>query len=139
MKYLKVWQKLVLLGVLFLIPFAIVTYTMVSSINSEKVEFAQLEILGTEYYVPLSSLLKDLQQHDSMDCARLNGDASFQDGVTAKGKDIEADMAKVDEVDQRLGPALNTDTSISIKNGATCAPPFTTCSTKLPPSPQAIV
>jgi hypothetical protein len=55
LKNLKVWQKLALLGVLFLIPFAVVTYTMISSINTEKVEFAQLEILGTEYYVPLSA------------------------------------------------------------------------------------
>ncbi len=111
MKNLKVWQKLALLGVLFLIPFAVVTYTMISSINTEKVEFAQHEILGTEYYVPLSALLKDLQQHSGMDCALLNGDPSFKDGVATKGKDIEADITKVDEVDHRLGSALNTQTS----------------------------
>ena len=61
LKNLKVWQKLALLGVLFLIPFAAVTYTMVSSINSEKVRFAQLELLGTQYDAPLTVLLKALR------------------------------------------------------------------------------
>src|SRR5471032_778117 len=95
MKNLKVWQKLAVMGALFLIPFAIVTYVMVSSINSEKVNFAKLELLGTEYYTPLSALLKDLQQHNSLAGAWLNGDPSFEGGVTGKGKDIEADIAKV--------------------------------------------
>jgi methyl-accepting chemotaxis protein len=108
MKNLKVWQKLALLGVLFLIPFAVVTFTLIYLINKEHVEFTQLEIDGTGYYPPLSALLQDLQQHSAMDSALLNGDASFQDGVTAKGKDIEADLAKVDLVDQQFGAALST-------------------------------
>lgn len=108
MKNLKVWQKLTLLGVLFLIPFALVTYKMVSSINSEKVQFAQLELMGTEYDAPLTALLKDLQQHASMAAVWLGGDASFKDGVSAKGADIEGDIARVDAVDQRLNAALDT-------------------------------
>lgn len=107
MKNLKVWQKLALLGVLFLIPFAFVTYTMVSSINTEKVEFAQLELAGTQYYLPLSTLLKDIQQHDSLTRAWLSGDASFKETVVSKGKDIDADIMKVDAVDQQLDPALH--------------------------------
>jgi methyl-accepting chemotaxis protein len=108
MKNLKVWQKLAFLGVLFLIPFAIVTYMMVSSINSEKIDFAKLELLGTEYYSPLSALLKDLQEHDSLAAVWLNGDLTFKDSVTGKGKDIETDIAKVDAVDQRLDSSLHT-------------------------------
>ena len=44
MKNLKVWQKLVLMGMLFMLPFAVVTYKMVSSINGLAVEFARQEI-----------------------------------------------------------------------------------------------
>jgi hypothetical protein len=57
-----------------------------------------------------------------MDCALLNGDPSFQDSLTAKGKDIEADIAKVDDVDQQLGAALVTS-----KKWSDCAPRSTTC------------
>ena len=91
-----------------MIPFATVTYMMVSSINSEKVEFAQLELMGTEYYTPLSALLKDLQLHNSAAAAWLSGDASFADKVTGNRTEIEADIAKVDAVDRQLDPALHT-------------------------------
>ena len=108
MKYLKIGQKLALLGVLFLIPFAIVTYIMVSSIDSEKVDFAKLELMGTEYYVPLSTLLKDLQEHNSAASAWLNGDPGFREKMAAASRDIEADIVVMDEVDRSLAPALHT-------------------------------
>ena len=39
MKNLKVWQKLVLMGTVFMLPFAVVTYKMVSSINELGTDF----------------------------------------------------------------------------------------------------
>jgi methyl-accepting chemotaxis protein len=100
LQYLRVWQKLALLGVLFLIPFAIVTSTMVSSINSEKIDFAQLELMGTEYDAPLSTLLKDLQQHEGLAAAMMD--------TTSKNAEIEADIKKVDDVVLQLNHALDT-------------------------------
>ena len=76
-KNLWVWQKLVLLGVLFLIPFALVTSKMVSSKNHDVVDFAKNEVLGVDYYKPLLVLLKDLQLHNAQSAAWLNSDASF--------------------------------------------------------------
>lgn len=108
MKHLKIWQKLALMGIVFMIPFAVVTYKMVSSINTLGVEFARHEIRGLDYYIPLLALLKDLQQHRSMASAWLNGDAAFTDNLATKVADIEDDIAKVDAVDQRLDSALHT-------------------------------
>ena len=79
-----------------------VTYKMVSSINTLGVEFARQEIRGLEYYSPLLALLKDLQQHRGMAAAWLSGDASFKD-VCERRIDIENDIKKVDEVDRAAG------------------------------------
>src|SRR5213593_3784018 len=105
MKNLRVWQKLVLMGTLFLVPFAVVTYKMVSSINELGVEFARQEVRGLEYHAPLLSLLKDLQQHRGMSSAWLSGDASFKGRLAGKRADIENDLKHVDGVDRRLDGA----------------------------------
>lgn len=107
MKNLKVWQKLALMAVVFVVPFAIVSYKMISSINALGTEFARQEIRGLEYYTPLLALLKDLQLHRGMASASLSGDASFKDSITAKRADIENDIKKVDTVNQRLDAALH--------------------------------
>ena len=44
MKNLKVWQKLALMGAVFMLPFAAVTSKMTSSVNTLGVEFARQEI-----------------------------------------------------------------------------------------------
>ena len=45
MRNLKAWQKLGLIGAISMLPFAVVSYKMASSINTLGVEFAQQEIL----------------------------------------------------------------------------------------------
>ena len=49
MRNLKTWQKLAVMGAVFMIPFAVVTYKMTSSINAMGVDFARLEVRGLEY------------------------------------------------------------------------------------------
>ncbi len=92
MKHLKVWHKLALMGAVFIFPFAVVTYKMVSSVNTLGAEFARREMLGLEYYTPLLKLLQDLQQHRGTAAAWLNGDASFEERVASKSADIENDI-----------------------------------------------
>ena len=107
MKNLKVWQKLALMGAVFMVPFAVVTYKMTSSVNALGTEFGRQEIRGLEYYTPLLALLKDLQLHRGMANAWLNGDASFKDRLAGKTADVENDIKKVDEANQRLDSALH--------------------------------
>src|ERR1041385_5221165 len=102
MKNLKVWQKLVLMGMLSMVPFAVVTYKMVSSINELSVEFARQEVRGLEYHAPLTTLLKDLQLHHGMAASGLSGDASFKGKLAGKSADIENDLKVVDGVDHGL-------------------------------------
>src|SRR5436853_418733 len=60
MKNLKVWQKLALMGAVFMVPFAVVTYKMTSSVNTLGTEFGRQEIRGLEYYTPLLALITDV-------------------------------------------------------------------------------
>ena len=48
MRNLKAWQKLALMGAVFMLPFAVVTYKLASSINTLGVEAAQRELRGLE-------------------------------------------------------------------------------------------
>jgi hypothetical protein len=55
MKNLKIWQKLLLLAAVFMLPFLIVTATLLSTVK-EQVDFAQGELDGVDYAVPLLKL-----------------------------------------------------------------------------------
>jgi methyl-accepting chemotaxis protein len=108
MKNLKVWQKLAVMGVVFLILFAGITWRMITTINTLKVEFTQREIHGLDYCTPLLALVKDMQQHRGMANAFLNGDTSFKEGLAAKDNDLEKSLKRVDDVDRRLDAVLHT-------------------------------
>jgi methyl-accepting chemotaxis protein len=116
MKNLKVWQKLVLMGAVFIVPFAIVTYKMVASVNTLGVEFALQELRGLEYYRPLLTLLHDLQQHRAMVVA--GGDASTQAALASKTADIENDLKALGGIDQRLDGFLHTGKKLAALSAA---------------------
>jgi len=107
-KNLKVRQKLALMAAVFMIPFAVVTWQLVASVNRLGIEFARQELRGLEYYPPLIQLLKDFQQHRGMANAYLGGDASFKDALAARRAAIEQDLQALDAVDARLDGALHT-------------------------------
>ena len=106
MKNLKVWQKLLVMGVILMLPFGAVTWRMVSSINTLGTEFARQESRGLEYYSPLLVLLKDLQEQRGLTSLWLSGDATIKGRLDAKRLDVERDVKMLDEVDQRLDESL---------------------------------
>ena len=108
MKSLPVWQKLALMGAVFMLPFAIVTYKMTSSINTMGVEFARQELRGLEYYTPALLLVQHLQQHRALAAGWLNGLPSFKEPLAAKTAEIENDLQQLDEVNRRLDGVLHT-------------------------------
>jgi methyl-accepting chemotaxis protein len=103
MHNLKVWQKLMVMGAIFLLPFGAVTYTMTSSIRALGVEFAQRELEGLDRYAPQLKLVRDLQQHRGLAAAGLAGDASFKDRLAKKGQEIDADVKTIDEISAGTG------------------------------------
>ena len=124
MKNLKVWQKLLVMGVILMLPFGAVTWRMVSSINTLGAEFARQESRGLEYYSPLLVLLKDLQEQRGLTSLWLSGDAAIKGRLDAKRLDVERDVRMLDEVDQRLDESMHlratwTELSDEIRNLAT--------------------
>jgi methyl-accepting chemotaxis protein len=108
MRNLKVWQKLALMGVIFLIPFAFVTIKMVSAIDTLGVDFAAQELRGLEFTRPALALVKDLQQHRDVASIMLNGEAGYRGRLDGVRADVEKDLAALDELDKRLGSELRT-------------------------------
>jgi methyl-accepting chemotaxis protein len=108
MRNLKVWQKLVLIGSVFAIPFAVVSYRLVSSVDALAIQFARQELRGLEYYMPAVSLLKHMQLHRGFVNASRSGQVSYTPQVASARADIERDLAALDEVDRRHGSALGT-------------------------------
>src|SRR5205814_6286177 len=108
MKNLKVWQKLLVVGVILMLPFGAVTWRMVSSINALGTEFARQESRGLEDYSPLLVLLTDPQEQRGLTSIWLSADASFKGRVDAKRLDVEKDVRRVHESDQRSDGALAT-------------------------------
>jgi methyl-accepting chemotaxis protein WspA len=107
MQKLKVWQKLALMGAVFLLPFTVVAYKTASA-TSALAEFARQELRGLEYHRPALQLLRHVQQHGDMAAALLNGASSFTTPLAGKRAEIESDIKAMDEVDERLGVALGT-------------------------------
>lgn len=108
MKRMKVWQKLGFLGIVFLIPLAIFSYQMVSSMRAMGIGLAEQERVGLEYLSPVYTLLEDLQQHRDSAAALLNGESGFAERVTAKQGAVLADLRLIDGVDRKLGGMLET-------------------------------
>ncbi|HEY1662965.1 MAG TPA: response regulator [Verrucomicrobiae bacterium] len=105
-RHLKIGQKLTLMGIVFMIPFAVVTYKLINSVNTLGVQFAVQESRGLEYCAPLLKLLPALQERRELTCL-----ATPQNPLTAQLADnaaeIRQDIQAVDAVDARLSNILH--------------------------------
>jgi methyl-accepting chemotaxis protein WspA len=107
MKNLKMWQRLTLMAMATVLPFALLTYKL-SSMEARGVQFSQQEIQGLHYYRPLLGLLNNLQEHRSLTVVVRGGDASFNGRLESKRVDLEKSITAVADVDERLGATLRT-------------------------------
>jgi HAMP domain-containing protein len=102
---LKIGRKLILLGIVFSVPVAVLLFLLVKEQNIA-IDFGQKERIGVEYIKPVRHLLQDIQKHQ---VAFLNGaaDASILE------KQIEDDLRSAQEVDGRYGKDLKTTHGLS--------------------------
>jgi hypothetical protein len=96
MKNLKIWQKLLLLAAVFMLPFLIVTATLLSTVK-EQVDFAQGELTGVDYAVPLLKLADDLRVHRAV-ADRVGAGQPLQAELEASGVTLRSDLGAVDAV-----------------------------------------
>ena len=101
MKNLLVWQKLALVGAVFLVPLIVVTYALVSSVQSLGIATARHELLGLEYSRALQQVLVDLQ-------VLRGSEASGSEAAQVIHRDaLRRDLAGLDAVDARLQGGLH--------------------------------
>src|SRR5476651_895355 len=98
LKNLKVGQKLALMGVVFLLPFAVVTYELITSVNTLGVKFATKESRGLEYCAPLLKLLPALQERRELACLATPEHPLTQE-LAANAAEIQSQIEAVDEAD----------------------------------------
>ena len=98
MKNLKIWQKLALLALVFMIPFVVVSYQLISTVETQGVKSAREELVGLDYVAPVLHLRHDLQQHRSYAGAVLGGSEKEKPLLAAKAADLQTDLRLVDEI-----------------------------------------
>lgn len=108
MKNLRVWQKLGVLGVLFLVPFLLVTWKLISNVNELGIDFARLEIRGVQHINPLLTLLRQFQEERGIAHLALTKGGAHKEELQRKISDVEAAIKGVDDADQQHGPTLKT-------------------------------
>jgi methyl-accepting chemotaxis protein len=97
---LTVARKLILLGIVFSLPVAVLLFFLVKEQNIA-IEFGSQERKGVEYINPVRHLLHDIQKHQ---VAFLNGSTD----ASALEKQIEQDIRSAQEQDGRYGKELKT-------------------------------
>ena len=97
---LTVARKLIVLGVVFSLPIAVLLYLLIKEQNIA-IEFGQQERKGVEYIKPVRQLLHDMQKHQ---IAFLIGSAD----AAALEKQIEEDIRSAQLVDARYGKEFKT-------------------------------
>ncbi|MGH8655325.1 MAG: hypothetical protein ACREYE_25545 [Gammaproteobacteria bacterium] len=71
-------------------------------------KFAQKEIHGVAYNMPLRRLQQHLAEHRGMSNAYLSGDSAFKERLVNKQADVEAALQSLGEMEQKYGALLGT-------------------------------
>src|SRR5579871_1944823 len=105
MNNLKYPQKFLLIGLLMVLPLALVMRDYVQQVNIG-VDFAAKEQLGLQYNQPLTHFLQLAQKHSALAILTSGGVTAFKADFDANEAAITASIKDIDAVDQRLGGTL---------------------------------
>ena len=100
MRNVSLFKKLAVVIVVLIIPAAVLTAMLVMD-KTSAIEFAENEINGLEYIAPVKKLMSHVAQHRGMTSGYLKGDKSFLPKLINKRKEIESDIAAIEDVHQR--------------------------------------
>jgi methyl-accepting chemotaxis protein len=105
MKNLKIWQKLALLAAVFTIPFLVVTWQLLSTVDTQGVAFARQERDGLEAVLPLLRVGQDLQRQRNLADRVLAGNAAQRPALQATSAQVQADLRAMDGIELHDVPA----------------------------------
>jgi PAS domain S-box-containing protein len=99
-------RKFALIGLFFAIPLGLVMYFLIGEMNNG-IEFANKEVLGTEYLRPVIRLVGSLQMHRGRSYALAQSEGNDKE-LARIAAQIDEDIRAVDTVDRKLGELLRT-------------------------------
>lgn len=101
--------SIVSLLLIFVLPFSIVVYQLISEID-RGIDFAQKERMGIQYNAKLRNLLENLIDYRRLlnVYLRNTSNTNIQAQITTRQNKIAADIKAIDAVDQQLGTTLKT-------------------------------
>lgn len=100
-------KKMLIISTAFITPLLLTLYLLVSE-QLISITFANKELKGVEYIIPLRQLIQHFPEHRGMTNAYLSGNDGFREKIQAKRKMIADDIRLIDKVDQQLGKELNS-------------------------------
>jgi methyl-accepting chemotaxis protein len=107
MSRMRYAAKFVLIGVLLLVPFAVVAYLQFSG-TTANLDFNQYEHYGVEYIAATRDLLKAVERHRLLTSAVLAGQGSYRAELADVAAKADALVGVLDQVDARYGTVLKT-------------------------------
>jgi methyl-accepting chemotaxis protein len=107
MNRLSYARKFSLIGLLLLLPLAVVSYLQIS-LATERVDFNQKESYGVSYITPVREILRQVQLHRLYYAAVLSGQSRFEDRLAQTRARIDQVVVEVDEQEARYGTMLQT-------------------------------
>jgi methyl-accepting chemotaxis protein len=107
MDMLRYTYKFILIGLMVLIPMAIMFYIFENQMKS-LIVFSENEKLGVEYIIPVKDLIADIQQSRGLAHRYINHDVSVLPKIDQTRKLIETDITKLQQIDTHLGKNLKT-------------------------------
>lgn len=100
-------RKLALVGILFLIPLALLAALLLPRLNAD-IAFAERELVGVQAIKPIKILTLQAQAQRGTIQLILNGDQDARERLADIQANAEAAITVLDEFDQRHGAQLNT-------------------------------
>jgi twitching motility protein PilJ len=107
---MKIWQKITLIAVTFLVPLAVVSYLFITT-NNQDAESARRELALGQGLQPVRGLLEHLRQQRELAGRAAQGDEAARDELGARTAAIEDDIKAVDAADQNRAAALEARVS----------------------------
>ena len=106
LRKLRIWQKLLISSLAYLLPISILLYFVVSSIHSS-IRFAEIELKGIQVLSPLDDLVGFLINDQRISHFYLDGDKKLKEQLKASQKQVshtvEALMEAVSDKEEMLG------------------------------------
>ncbi len=106
LNHLNYPRKFGLIGFLFALPLALVTYFLVSELNA-RVEFSERELKGNEYLSHLQKFTSDLREHRGLLWSQ-RVDPSAQKQLAGVLEQLQQDLKAIDFIDKRHGGGFET-------------------------------